>query len=99
MSTESCPTANLQGDRKMAGLSSVRHPVSSLPILAKIDIPGFPDVAAPAHAMLGYSGQPAVATARASGVLHNTAAHFCVDRATGVDRSCLNTLARCSAVE
>src|SRR5947208_16441262 len=26
----------------MAGLSSVRHPVSSLPIIAKIDIPGFP---------------------------------------------------------
>src|SRR4051812_28924784 len=27
----------------MAGLSSVRHPVSTLPVVAKIDIPGFPD--------------------------------------------------------
>ena len=27
----------------MAGLGSIRHPVSSLPIIAKVDIPGFPD--------------------------------------------------------
>src|SRR5215217_5656634 len=27
----------------MSGLSAVRHPVSSMPIIAKIDIPGFPD--------------------------------------------------------
>src|SRR2546421_9453443 len=30
-------------------------------------------------------GQPALATTRAAGLLPNTAAHFCVDRASGVD--------------